>query len=76
VIERTKTESGAQLLVARQHFVTLGETRGDEVAVVKGVNAGDEIVTAGQLKLHNGSPVIVNNAVVAPVNPAPNPPNT
>jgi len=76
VIERTKTESGAQLLVARQHFVTLGETRGDEVAVVKGVNAGDEIVTAGQLKLHNGSPVIVNNAVVAPVNPAPNPPNS
>jgi membrane fusion protein (multidrug efflux system) len=76
VIERTKTPSGAQLLVARQHFVTLGDARGDEVAVVKGINAGDEIVTAGQLKLHNGSPVIVNNAVVSPVNPAPNPPNT
>ena len=76
VIERTKTGSGSELLVARQHFVTLGETRGDEVAVVKGINAGDEVVTSGQLKLHNGSPVVVNNAVQPPVNPAPNPPNT
>jgi len=33
-------------------------------------------VTSGQLKLHNGSPVVVNNAVQPPVNPAPNPPNT
>jgi membrane fusion protein (multidrug efflux system) len=76
VIERTKTEAGSELLVARQHFVTLGETRGDEVAVVKGINAGDEVVTAGQLKLHNGSPVVVNNAVQPVVNPAPTPPNT
>ena len=76
VIERTKTGSGSELLVARQHFVTLGETRGDEVAVVKGINAGDEVVTSGQLKLHNGSSVVVNNAVQPPVNPAPNPPNT
>ena len=76
VIERTKTEAGSQLLVARQHFVTLGETRGDQVAVAKGITAGDEVVTAGQLKLHNGSPVIVNNTVQPPVNPAPNLPNT
>jgi membrane fusion protein (multidrug efflux system) len=76
VIERTTNEAGAQQLVARQHFVTLGETRGDEVAVVKGISAGDEVVTAGQLKLHNGSPVLINNAVQLPVNPAPNPPNT
>jgi membrane fusion protein (multidrug efflux system) len=76
VVERTKTEAGSQLLVARQHFVTLGETRGDQVSVVKGVNAGDEVVTSGQLKLHNGSPIIVNNEVVPPVNAAPTPPNT
>src|ERR1022692_4350658 len=76
VVERTKTESGGQLLVARQHFVTLGETRGDQVAVVKGVNAGDEVVTAGQLKLRNGSPVAVDNAAQPASNPAPVPPNT
>jgi membrane fusion protein (multidrug efflux system) len=71
VLERT--EAGP---VARQHFVTLGETRGDLVAVVKGVNAGDEVVTAGQIKLRNGSPVQVNNAVTLPANAAPTPPNT
>ena len=52
-----------QQLTARQGFVTLGATRGDQVAVLKGVNEGDRIVTTGQLKLHNGSPVIINNAV-------------
>jgi len=76
VITRIRTEAGGEVLTARQQFVTLGETRGDLVAIVKGVNAGDEVVTAGQLKLHNGSPVIVNNSVQPPVDPAPTPPNT
>jgi membrane fusion protein (multidrug efflux system) len=76
IIERTTTESGGQRLVARQHFVTLGETRGDQVAVVKGVKAGDEVVTAGQLKLRNGAPVVVDNSAQPAANPAPNLPNT
>ena len=76
VIERPAADAADQTLIARQHFVTLGETRGDQVAVIKGVKAGDEIVSAGQLKLHNGSPVVINNAIQAPSNPAPNPPNT
>lgn len=75
VIERTRTDAG-ETLVARQHFVTLGGTRGDEVAVLKGVNPGDEVVTAGQLKLRNGSPVRINNSIALPVSAAPNPPNT
>jgi len=33
------------------------------------------VVTAGQMKLHNGSPVVVNNSVTPTDNPAPNPPN-
>jgi membrane fusion protein (multidrug efflux system) len=76
VIERPAADAADQTLVARQHFVTLGETRGDQVAVTKGIKAGDEVVSAGQLKLHNGSPVVINNAVQAPSNPTPNPPNT
>jgi membrane fusion protein (multidrug efflux system) len=50
-------------LIARQGFVTAGPTRGDQVAILKGIKAGDEIVTSGQLKLHNGAPVVVNNKV-------------
>jgi membrane fusion protein (multidrug efflux system) len=63
-------------LVVHERFVELGETRGDEVAVVKGVRPGEEVVTAGQLKLRNGSPVQINNTVQPASNPAPNLPNT
>jgi membrane fusion protein (multidrug efflux system) len=68
-----KTEGG---LVARQHFVTLGDTRGDFVSVLKGIAAGDEVITAGQIKLRNGSPVQVNNTVTLPASATPTPPNT
>jgi len=50
-------------LVARQTFVTTGPTRGDQIAVLKGVNEGDTVVTAGQIKLRNGVGVVVNNTV-------------
>jgi membrane fusion protein (multidrug efflux system) len=51
-------------LVAQQSFVTLGATRGDQVAVLKGINDGDLIVTSGQLKLINGAPLLVDNSVL------------
>jgi membrane fusion protein (multidrug efflux system) len=57
--------------VAEQKFVTLGPSRGDQVAVVKGVAAGDVVVSAGQLKLHPGAFVKVNNKIVLPNSPAP-----
>ena len=62
---RAKPRAGGQAgLVARQTFVTTGPTRGDQVAVLRGHRAeGDTVVTAGQIKLRNGSPVVVNNAI-------------
>ena len=58
---------------AQQTFVTLGPTRGDQVAIVKGLDEGAEVVTSGQLKLKNGTPLIVNNKVLPAdsANPAP-----
>ncbi len=70
----TEQPEGPQL-VAQQRFVKLGPTRGDQVAVESGLVAGDTVVTAGQMKLHNGSSVIVNNSVQPTDNPAPTPPN-
>lgn len=61
--------NGKRAFIARQVFVTTGETRGDQVAVLKGVKEGDIVVTSGQIKLHNGSPIEVNNAIV-PTNEA------
>jgi membrane fusion protein (multidrug efflux system) len=58
-----------------QHFVKLGATRGDQVAVLSGINEGDIVVSAGQIKLRSGATVIVNNTV-QPTNDAnPAPPN-
>jgi membrane fusion protein (multidrug efflux system) len=50
-------------LVVEQRFVTTNGTRGDQIAVVSGIEEGDEVVTSGQLKLKNGAPVKVDNSV-------------
>jgi membrane fusion protein (multidrug efflux system) len=64
---------GKALPVAQQVFVTPGPTRGDQVAILKGVEAGMQVVTSGQLKLKNGSPLIINNSVQPADNPNPAP---
>jgi len=64
VIEKSKGDAdGQQHEVAQQVFVKTGRTRGDQVAVLNGIKPGDVVVTAGQNKLHNGSPVRINNEV-------------
>jgi membrane fusion protein (multidrug efflux system) len=64
---------GKPLKVARQTFVKIGATRGDQVAILSGVNAGEIVVTAGQNKLHNGSPVAINNTVQPTADARPTP---
>jgi membrane fusion protein, multidrug efflux system len=68
-----KDTKGEPQLIARQTFVTTGATRGDQVAVLSGVKAGETVVSAGQVKLHNGAPVMINNTVQPPDNPNPTP---
>lgn len=64
--EAPKNPDGSPALVAVQKFVTIGETRGDQVSILKGLAAGEEVVNAGQLKLKNGSRVVINNSVAMP----------
>jgi membrane fusion protein (multidrug efflux system) len=76
LVQKSGTDDkGNPKLTVLQRFVKLGETRGDQVAVLSGVAAGDEVVTAGQMKLRNGSPVVINNKVVPASDPNPTPPN-
>ena len=60
-------------LIVRQQFVQTGATRGDQVAVLKGVKPGDTVVTAGQLKLRNGASIVINNNVMPSDSAAPTP---
>ena len=73
VDDKGKDASGKEQLVARQAFVTTGATRGDQVAIVSGVKDGDTVVSAGQVKLRNGTPLLINNAVQPANDPSPKP---
>jgi membrane fusion protein, multidrug efflux system len=73
VQDKGKDAQGHPQLEAQQAFVTTGPTRGDQVAIVKGVDAGTTVVSAGQMKLRNGSRLIINNSVVPTDNPNPHP---
>ncbi|MBZ9603227.1 efflux RND transporter periplasmic adaptor subunit [Phyllobacterium chamaecytisi] len=57
-----KTSDGK--LLAREAFVKTGLVRGDQIAVTEGIKEGETVVIAGQIKLHNGSPVVVDNTHV------------
>lgn len=50
-------------LVAKQIFVQTGRRSSDQIEIVKGVDPGMEIVTAGQNKLSNGSAIAIDNSV-------------
>ncbi len=73
--EKGKGPDGKALLAVRQTFITVGPTRGDQVAILSGVKEGDTVVTSGQLKLRNGSAVVINNAVQPSNEEAPKPEN-
>ncbi|MDE2496862.1 MAG: efflux RND transporter periplasmic adaptor subunit [Xanthomonadaceae bacterium] len=56
-----------------QVLVTVGPRRGDQIAILSGIKPGDMVVTSGQLKLKNGTPVDINNSVQPAFNPNPRP---
>jgi membrane fusion protein (multidrug efflux system) len=73
VDDSTKDANGKTLLLAHQTFVTTGDTRGDQVAILSGVKEGQMVVTAGQMKLRNGSPLKIDNTVQVSNDPNPRP---
>ena len=64
---------GQDGLVARQSFIKTGLVRGDQIAVVSGIEQGATIVTAGQIKLRNGTSLKVDNSVQVSNDPSPTP---
>jgi membrane fusion protein (multidrug efflux system) len=66
---------GKPILIARQQFVQLGVTRGDFIAVQKGVEGGQQIVSGGAFKLRNGARIAIDNAVVVKAELTPQPQN-
>ncbi len=75
VVRETTGEDGEPMLVVDNRFVRTGDTRGDQVAVLSGVESGETIVTAGQIKLRNGARVVVDNSVLVSNQASPIPEN-
>ena len=63
----------ADQLVVQQTFVTTAGTRGDQVAIAKGLDEGAEVVTSGQVKLKSGAPITIDNSVQPANSPNPTP---
>lgn len=64
VVEQQGTDNkGKPKLIVKERFVTVGQRQNNEVAIIKGVAAGEEVVIAGQSKLQPNSVIEVNNTV-------------
>lgn len=57
------TDHKPAALQVEQVFVTVGKRQGINVEIIQGLKMGDEVVTSGQLKLHNHAPITINNLV-------------
>lgn len=66
-------KNGKTQYVAEQRFITVGAMRGDQVAILTGIEAGEIAVVAGQIKLQNGTPLNINNTVLPSNDIAPKP---
>ena len=63
VVTDMKDPKGNTYRGVRQQVVKIEGSRGDQVAIVSGINPGDEIVSAGAFRLRNGAPIQVNNSI-------------
>lgn len=73
IVENVTGPKGQKYLGVRQQFVKLGNSRGDQVAVLSGIKPGEIVVSSGVFKLRTGAAVNVNNKVQPGNNPAPKP---
>ena len=73
IVEAVKGPDGKSYQGVRQQFVKLGGARGDQVAVLTGLEPGEEVVSSGVFKLRPGAAVQINNAVQPANSPTPKP---
>jgi membrane fusion protein (multidrug efflux system) len=62
VVTKDGTKDTAKYVV-HSTLVKTGARRGDQVAIMSGIHSGDTVVTAGQIKLRNGTAVVIDNSV-------------
>lgn len=76
VVRDSQSPEGKPVKSVSQRTVQLGEARGDQVRILKGLQEGDEIVTSGVFKLRPEAPVKINNQSPPPAEADPKPSNS
>jgi membrane fusion protein (multidrug efflux system) len=71
--DKGKDAQGQPKFSVREVAVTTGATRGDQVSILSGVKDGDTVVVAGLIKLHNGTPIAIDNSILPKSDPNPTP---
>jgi membrane fusion protein, multidrug efflux system len=73
IVSEMKDAKGNTYRGVRQQVVKVEGSRGDQVAIISGINPGDEVVSSGVFRLRNGAPIQVNNTVKPGNNTSPKP---
>lgn len=63
IVDKGKDKKGKPILEVTQRYVTTGTRFGNQIIIQKGIKAGEQVVTSGQIKLQNGSRVEINNTI-------------
>ena len=53
-------------LAVERRFVKFGASKGERIAVESGLKEGETVVIAGQIKLQNNSPVVIDESAALP----------
>jgi membrane fusion protein (multidrug efflux system) len=61
--EPKKDKDNKEILRVKRVFVSTGEQEGNYIIIKKGITPGQEVVSSGELKLQNGTRVVINNSV-------------
>jgi len=64
IIKKDKpTKKDQEILTVQRVFVKTGDQKNNYTVITSGITAGQQVVSSGELKLQNGTRVIINNKV-------------
>jgi membrane fusion protein (multidrug efflux system) len=71
LVNESTDDQGETVLTVERKFVETGASRASQIQILEGVEAGQRVVTSGQLKLRNGAKVNIDNTTEPASDPSP-----
>src|SRR5690606_12817673 len=61
---KKKDSNDKDIFTVKRVFITIGEQEGNFTVIKSGVKAGQLVASSGELKLQNGTRVVINNSII------------